>query len=1339
MDGGSSAFVLSQLAESLAVMLCDVAVKGVVVLVLAMVLTATMRRASAAARHLVWLLAVLSLLALPVLSVCLPAWHVLPRWSGLRTEAVGSVRRAPAAEEIPNVAERAADAPYVALGDVGAMGLRRTTNIETHLPETPSPEILAGTRSSGARDGWSVVSVAAWVVIVWVVGAVAALSPIVIGTLSLWRLQFVARSLTGRVWTDLLDRASAGLGLRRQVALLCSDDRSVPMAWGMLRPKVLLPGVAERWAEGRRWVVLLHELAHVKRWDCVSHIVTRLACALHWFNPLVWLATRRLLSESERACDDLVLRAGSNGPDYAQHLLEVASGLETKSLAAYTSIAMARPSKLEGRLIAILDPRRNRRALTRLALIVGLGLAVVAVLPLASLRSQAQGQEAGKNPQEPTQTNAHRSRIDIEKRLYREIADMLQRGGNRFDGLVVTVSPDLTAAKCTISGLRELRGVDGRNVIVPIDGGFRIEYTGRGIWAVRGSGHLGHLRFEVNTEELMRRAPSPTAANEDSSQGVAKTDMRKRKSVLFTQGWRALREERFGDAYEIADQILQLDPQDQPAKILRDRAFQEKHVRKLSKIRERFGAELKRRTHDESGKQKEPRVDDFVTYPGKEVWEDVIARRRKIASDPGAGKESFEVLRIREKLKDKISLDFADTPITDVVPFLQHVSGIKMKLDPDATGEDGPLITLKVEDMPLENALDVMLRRLAKLDYVISDNGIFISTKGGLAEYEVRTYDVHDLLMAKADGQLGDVAERRGLAIDLVTLITTIVKPGTWQHAWVSINGELATIGAGKDAGGVIVCRDDELIVKQTIAIHVEVAKLINSLRESRAAKAGRHARPAELDHERQREMDVQLRRRKSVLFAQGWKALRAGRFDDARLIASQILDLDPEDESARILIARVKQEEALDRSRKAAGDGHGEAKQAETGRKTEKDIGIRRQLPIVVPGGEDVESPQVRRTREKLRTKVSLDVAATPIVDVIAYLHDASGVNMMLDPDAIRGQQPTITLRLADISLRAALDIVVRRMAKLDYAVRADGIFISNAEGLSKYELRTYDVRDILLKFCPRADDDQGRRDAAEARRIQGACEMLRLIHTTVAPESWQYAFVSGLGGADDIQIKLAGDRDGARGGLAYREGDLIVWQTPKVHLEVSKLLRSIRSAIDYGVSLQCSRISLSAEKAEALSATMADAASLYRGVHVEGHVAALSSRDCRTLISDQNVAAEVLPRRGLSDGMATLMPLGSGIPFALFVKPSITTDRKSVVIEWALAPPLEGKGAVGESVAADHRDLLARAVVSDRRALLILWNRLPGGVKPPQQRLGVLVVPTVVIQDEEEDKADR
>jgi hypothetical protein len=72
---------ISAVTSSAFPMLLDVALKGAVLLALAGLATAALWRASAAMRHLVWSLTMVGLLALPILSVFLPQWRVLPQWS----------------------------------------------------------------------------------------------------------------------------------------------------------------------------------------------------------------------------------------------------------------------------------------------------------------------------------------------------------------------------------------------------------------------------------------------------------------------------------------------------------------------------------------------------------------------------------------------------------------------------------------------------------------------------------------------------------------------------------------------------------------------------------------------------------------------------------------------------------------------------------------------------------------------------------------------------------------------------------------------------------------------------------------------------------------------------------------------------------------------------------------------------------------------------------------------------------------------------------------------------------------------------------------------------------
>ncbi len=225
-----------------------------------------------------------------------------------------------------------------------------------------------------------------WLLATWGAGALICSLVTCLGLLSLARLERRAQPVTEPSWCRQIEQLSRELGLRRPVCLLMSAERVIPMVWGLFRIKLLLPQGATHWDSNRSRLVLLHELAHVKRRDYLAHLLARLAYALHWFNPLVWIAAWRMAVERERACDDLVLNSGSEPADYAEELLGVVAGLRCPTSIGAAAIAMAHPSKLESRLKAILDATISRRRLTRTGMSLCLLAATCLVLPLASLR-----------------------------------------------------------------------------------------------------------------------------------------------------------------------------------------------------------------------------------------------------------------------------------------------------------------------------------------------------------------------------------------------------------------------------------------------------------------------------------------------------------------------------------------------------------------------------------------------------------------------------------------------------------------------------------------------------------------------------------------------------------------------------------------------------------------------------------------------------------------------------------------------------------------------------------------------------------------------------------------
>jgi hypothetical protein len=165
--------------------------------------------------------------------------------------------------------------------------------------------------------------------------------------------------------------------------LLETDHPGLLVTYGVVRPRIVLPSTVATWPDERIDVVLAHELAHIRRGDWVAQILAQIVRAWCWFNPLVWIAARRLRNEAERACDDEVLRLGTPAPDYAAHLVEIArtaGGLHSHAI--YPAPAMVRPSRLEQRVQAMLDRTVQRSSMpmrSRVATAAGLLMAAAAI------------------------------------------------------------------------------------------------------------------------------------------------------------------------------------------------------------------------------------------------------------------------------------------------------------------------------------------------------------------------------------------------------------------------------------------------------------------------------------------------------------------------------------------------------------------------------------------------------------------------------------------------------------------------------------------------------------------------------------------------------------------------------------------------------------------------------------------------------------------------------------------------------------------------------------------------------------------------------------------------
>jgi len=359
----------------------DVSIKGAAVLLVAYGLTWALRNGSAAFRHLVWSMAVLGVLVLPAIRAIAPEWRV-PGTTRLVSAATDSERGAlrPASGFHAETLQPRAESPVLREGSGVGVAESQPSEIAVLPPAEPVARSVTPLSVGAMADdslGWK-----SWALLIWLAGALGVVGWMAAG---LFRAHWLARSATTIAvgpLADLVDSLSEELGLRRPVTLLQSQRSVMPMTWG-LRPKLLIPHEATEWTDERLRAVLLHELAHVKRLDYQTQLLARVATVFYWFNPMVWVAARKMRVERELACDDRVLNTGSRPSDYASHLLDIARSLKTGTLMSVSGIAMARRSHLSERLLAVLDATRRRAVVTRKAAVAAWGGAACLVLPVA--------------------------------------------------------------------------------------------------------------------------------------------------------------------------------------------------------------------------------------------------------------------------------------------------------------------------------------------------------------------------------------------------------------------------------------------------------------------------------------------------------------------------------------------------------------------------------------------------------------------------------------------------------------------------------------------------------------------------------------------------------------------------------------------------------------------------------------------------------------------------------------------------------------------------------------------------------------------------------------------
>jgi beta-lactamase regulating signal transducer with metallopeptidase domain len=203
--------------------------------------------------------------------------------------------------------------------------------------------------------------------VAWIIGAGLGLFHLAHGLYRLQRLRTTCMPIDFKQLDPALRASLTAAASQRRVTLCTSDAVRVPAAVGYFRPMVVFPA----WAlveipPTELEAILLHELAHLRRWDDWTNLAQKVLKVVFFFHPAVWFIESRLTLEREMACDDAVLAANFNARAYAESLVGLAEKSFVRRGVQLAQAAVGHVRQLKIRLAEILRKDKGQQGSTRL-------------------------------------------------------------------------------------------------------------------------------------------------------------------------------------------------------------------------------------------------------------------------------------------------------------------------------------------------------------------------------------------------------------------------------------------------------------------------------------------------------------------------------------------------------------------------------------------------------------------------------------------------------------------------------------------------------------------------------------------------------------------------------------------------------------------------------------------------------------------------------------------------------------------------------------------------------------------------------------------------------------
>jgi len=239
---------------------------------------------------------------------------------------------------------------------------------------------------------------------IWLGGTPLTFAILATGLVGAERLRRQSRVLDEREIVRLCRRLAGSLSIVRPVAMGICDRLAAPILLGIVRPLILLPPAAlTGWSIEQLEMVLLHELAHVRRWDNLVNLLQRVVESLLFFHPVVWWLSGWARLEREVCCDRMVVKLTGRARVYAETLFALSGPRHDGQVAA---VAMAE-NHLVARVRRILnvEERSMQMKLSRNVLALVAVLFFVPALLIATYAQQAEQKAEPETKQSPTRAS----------------------------------------------------------------------------------------------------------------------------------------------------------------------------------------------------------------------------------------------------------------------------------------------------------------------------------------------------------------------------------------------------------------------------------------------------------------------------------------------------------------------------------------------------------------------------------------------------------------------------------------------------------------------------------------------------------------------------------------------------------------------------------------------------------------------------------------------------------------------------------------------------------------------------------------------------------------------